>query len=368
MSYGTFTLTWRAWLSTIFNLAYTLSINGTVYTASDFADMVYSISCDKGGIQGIATGCLTFRLYSAIDIDLTKGTAVLFSGVNTTFYIDKADKNGHIYNVTAYDKCKNVDREFDTSEYSQYDAQGNVNSWETSLIISDIAHQCGYTDASAARVSYAVPTLYFNDFHGKTCRQILDELSNAGVGYFYDAGATLSFWEYGSYSPKYIERSDRTEYNIKDSAAISGIYASYGLDPNQEYVSLSSTAGSRIDVSGRYMSPTNAAFMASFILTGAGGGARIWYEWSVSSAIVQGLTQLCNPIVYEGKYMFIRSARYRFGADIIAEFSAGPAPIGEYKSKAERQIGYCLKRDENNGGVQITRECGLVLVPTIETE
>lgn len=347
-------------------MAYTLSINGTVYTASDFADMVYSISCDKGGIQGIATGCLTFRLYSAIDIDLTKGTAVLFSGVNTTFYIDKADKNGHIYNVTAYDKCKNVDREFDTSDYAQYDAQGNVKSWATSLIISDIAHQCGYTDASAARVSYAVPTLYFNDFHGKTCRQILDELSNAGVGYFYDAGATLSFWEYGSYSTQYIECSDRAEYNIKDSTAISGIYASYGLDPNQEYSS--GSAGSRIDVSGRYVSPTNATFMASLVLAGAGGAARIWYEWSVSSAIVQGLTQLCNAIVYEGKWLFIRSARYRFGADIIAEFSAGTAPIGEYKSKAERQIGYCLRRDENNGGVQITRECGLVLVPTIETE
>jgi hypothetical protein len=210
--------------------------------------------------------------------------------------------------------------------------------------------------------------MYFNDFHGKTCRQILDELSNAGVGYFYDAGATLSFWEYGAWYDTSIAPANRTEYSMKDSATITGIYASYGLDPNQEYVSLSSTAGSRIDVSGRYMSPTNAADMASLILTGAGGAVRIWYEWSVSSAIVQNLIQLCNAITYEGKRLFIRSARYRFGADIIAEFSAPAAPIGEYKSKAERQIGYCLRRDENNGGVQITRECGLVLVPTIETE
>ena len=365
MSCGTYILTWRAWLSTIFNLAYTLSINGTVYTASDFADMVYSISCDKGGIQGIATGCLTFRLYSATDIDLTKGTAVLFSGVNTTFYIDKADKNGHIYNVTAYDKCKNVDREFDTSDYSQYDAQGNVKSWATSLIISDIAHQCGYTNAGGSRISDAVDVMYFNDFHGKTCRQILDELSNAGVGYFYDAGATLSFWEYGGWSGTSIAPANRTEYSVKDSATISGIYASYGLDPNQEYAS--GSAGHRIDVSGRYMSPDNAENIAAYAIMGA-YSSWTWYEWSVSSAIVQGLIQLGNALLDNGKRLYIRSARYRFGADIIAEFSAGAAPIGEYKSKAERQIGYCLKRDENNGGVQITRECGLVLVPTIEEE
>lgn len=366
MSCGTFTLTWRAWLSTIFNLAYTLSINGTVYTASDFADMVYSISCDKGGIQGIATGCLTFRLYSAIDIDLTKGTAVLFSGVNTTFYIDKADKNGHIYNVTAYDKCKNVDREFDTSEYSQYDAQGNIKWYETDLVCGDIAHQCGYTDASAGRISYTeVVSMCFNDFHGKTCRQILDELSNAGVGFWQDAGSTLSFWEYGRpYGGTIISPDKRTEINVKDGGLVTGVYASYGLDPNQEYVS--GTAGHRVDVSGRYMSADQAEYVAADAIMK--GGAWTWYEWHVASAVVQNLIQLGNAIVYDGKKLYIHSARYRFGADIIAEFSAGAAPIGEYKSKAERQIGYCLKRDENNGGVQITRECGLVLVPTIETE
>jgi hypothetical protein len=97
------------------------------------------------------------------------------------------------------------------------------------------------------------------------------------------------------------------------------------------------------------------------------GGAWTWYEWSVSSAIVQGLIQLGNAIIYDGKKLYIHSARYRFGADIVAEFSGCPAPIGEYKSKAERQIGYCLKRDENNGGVQITRECGLVLVPAVSS-
>jgi hypothetical protein len=84
--------------------------------------------------------------------------------------------------------------------------------------------------------------------------------------------------------------------------------------------------------------------------------------------VVQGgLIQLGNAIIYDGKKLYIHSARYRFGADIVAEFSGCAAPIGEYKSKAERQIGYCLKRDENNGGVQITRECGLVLVPTVSS-
>ena len=362
MSYGTSTLTWRAWLSTIFNLAYTLSINGTVYTASDFADMVYSISCDKGGIQGIATGCLTFRLYSAIDIDLAKGTAVLFSGVNTTFYIDKADKNGHIYNVTAYDRCKNVDREFDTSEYSQYDEQGNVNTWTKAEIVGAIAIQCGFP--GAGMVMYEPSVMYFNDFHGKTCRQILDELTVANAGCFYDYGRNLNFTPF--YKPstgETIAASQRTDINVKSVKSITGVYATYGLEPNVENVT--GQAGSRIDVSGRYTNGGAVTRISGRIME---GGAFWWYEWSVSAAVVQSIVQLGTAISYNGKLLPIYSARYRFGADIIAEFSAGPAPIGEYKSKAERKIGYCLQRDENNGGVQITRECGLVLVPTIETE
>ena len=361
MSYGTFTLTWRAWLSTIFNLAYTLSINGTVYTASDFADMVYSISCDKGGIQGIATGCLTFRLYSAIDIDLTKGTAVLFSGVNTTFYIDKADKNGHIYNVTAYDKCKNVDREFDTSEYSQYDAQGNLNTWTVAEIVGDIAHQCGFPDASV--VMHEPTELYFNDFHGKTCRQILDELSVANAGCFFDRGANLIFSDFSKPSSgTVINASQRTDINVKNSKSINGVYACYGLEPNVE--SATGTAGSRIDMSGRY---TNSAAVTRISGIINSGGSWTWYEWSVSSAVVQAVSQLGTAISYSGKLLLICSMRYRFGADIIAEFSAGSAPVDTYKTKTERQIGYCLRRDENNGGVQITRECGLVLVPTVSS-
>jgi hypothetical protein len=356
-------LTWRAWLSTAFSLRYTINIGGVAFNASVLSDVEYAQSVSGMGIKGVATGSLTFRLYSAVGRQFGKGDEVYFSGVpGVRFKVDSYTTNGNVYTVTCYDCGKGLDKDFDMTDYTQYDASGSPKWYG----ITDKV--LGTIETSTGTQVYFAPTrelrLCYNDLNGKTCRGILDDLSSVNCGFFRCvSGYELNFKAFSApHDDGYgLLLSNVSEMNIQDQAAIDGIYALDGIGGK---VYATGTANARIDVSGRYSTESNAVDIATQVFS---GGSFTWRAWSIPSAAVSVILPLGSCVTVEGHtgYFPITSMRYKFGAEIIASLSGGTATLAdEYKSRELRLVEKRVQKDTVYGdAVKMTEENGIVLVP-----
>lgn len=264
------------------------------------------------------------------------------------FYTANVSISGVVATVTAYDSCKNLDIPFDYSKYEQFDGNGtgkeNVNWYSTDGVLADIAEQCGFSGSSG---NMRVFQLCYNDVAGKSCRQILEDLSAASCGFWRTGGTNILIFEAFknpasgmSYS---IGEEYRTDIVNSDHKMIRGIYAQdelygtsafIGFDPgeipnNWRYIE---------KIGGRYITKEIAQEIAAQIW---GNSTEYDYRgWSVSAAEMQFIASPGEYVIYGSYYLPVLSVSYSFGAMMVASLSA-PAPdnsYGEYASYYSRQI------------------------------
>ena len=297
-------------------------------------------------MRGVATSQLTFRVrLASASGAISEGAAVIFSGAGAslpTFYVTDVQKDGRIASVTAYDCCKNLDIPFDYSNYDQWDSSGqtgskNVKWYNTSQVLGDLTQQCGFVSAS---LSMRVTSLCWNDFAGKTCRQILEDLSVAECGFFYcDSSNQLAIRTIQTPYGTAISEANRTEIKVTGTKSITGIYAE---DEAYGTVSITGTSDWRHTeiVSGRYMNSTVAAAVAAQILGAGTAGTYSYHGWELGQAVVGSVQALGDGVAYDGKVLMMYSQRYRFGAVITGSFGAEKPDnsYSEYNSLYEREI------------------------------
>ena len=357
-------MTWRRSSRAGFDPGYRITIGGSVYTA--LSDIQVSRSIGDGGYKGVATTALSFRVYSSSAPDTDQGTAVTFSGVGVgqTFYVDNVQRDGNVYSYNCYDACKNLDREFDASDYGQYEGEGTkrpsqvidgVNWWNVGIILGDIATRCGFS-SGAAPSGARVAKLCYNDINGKSCRQILDDLSTADTGYYYcSTGNVLSFYTMNRSQSTTIGTAEHSEIKVTGTRHIGGVYAKDGI-----YGTETVTGTDTIDISGRYMDATVTA--AAAITVGN------WYYtgFEIENLVVSSVSPLGTVLTDTGAAGVCVELEqvYRFGRAIIARIAAPRMEIDPYIEATRRRLKEQLMRDSINGAVQITAEDGLVAVPT----
>ena len=265
-----------------------------------------------------------------------EGQAVTFNGFELpTFYIASQDYKGGVASITAYDLCKNLDIPFDYSDYTQFNEDGSAKRYSTSLIVSAAANQCGF---SSGGYSGRTAQLCYNDFAGKTCRAILEDLSKADVGHWQDSGGVLAFVPFSAPSSGLAapDSGSRTEIVRRGTKVITGIYA---LDEiyGTEYSTGSSWAHTE-RLSGRYLSEETVQQMTSQIL---GSGGKYDYHGWESTALTDYLYNIGDHIAYDGDLLPVLSADNSFTAlGIVAALSA-PAADGsfsEYHDLYSREI------------------------------
>ncbi|MGN0695885.1 MAG: hypothetical protein ACI4J5_03850 [Oscillospiraceae bacterium] len=168
---------------TVFSLdRFTVEIDGREYSSADIEYIKLTREISGLPVKGIITAKLNIRLRA--DEPFAPGTEIritddLNSRELPVFCISKPDYGGGIAELTAYDNCRALDLIFDTdSLYFSEDRDYPVFD-----VVNSAAAQCGFAGAAFGELNVsAVPYKYLK---GKTCRSILNMLSETGCGVWY---------------------------------------------------------------------------------------------------------------------------------------------------------------------------------------
>ena len=272
-----------------------------------------------------------------------------------TFYIASQSHSDGVSHIECYDCCKNLDVPFDYSGFEQfeytYDDDGNkivdeskAMMYPTSNILGALASQCGF--ASSSPSASRLPQMCYLEFKGKTCRQILEDVSKVEVGYW--CANSDNQLVFSAFSPNRtgmeIAENDRTEIQLRGSKTISGIVAE-----DEIYGGIYSSGQPRKNserISGRYLTAVKAAAIVSQIL--GSGGSYVYNGWECSSAIVSMPYNIGDCIAYGGRALPILDISCDFtDLGIIAAMSAPAADtsFSEYQDLWSRQIDGTVKLD-----------------------
>lgn len=248
--------------------------------------------------------------------------------------------------IECYDCCKNLDIPFDYSGYKQFENGDKSKAmwYPTSQVIGDIANQCGFAASSPSASRMAL--LCYNDIKGKSCRQILEDISKLEVGWWitnYDDQLVFSPFSPGRTGFE-ISENDRAEIQLRGTKTITGIVAEdeiYG----GIYQSGSGWKNSE-RISGRYITEEKAASMVSQIL--GDGGCYVYCGWECPEAIISSPYNIGDCVSFGGYELPILDISCDFTAlGIIAAMSAPAADtsFSEYQDLYSRQLDGTLKLD-----------------------
>lgn len=174
---------------------FTVKIGGTEFSCSDIGYIKLTREVSGLPVKGIITAKLNIRLRT--DTAFAPGTEIhITDALNNTvlpvFYISKPDYGGGIADITAYDNCRALDLIFDTdSLYFSEDKDYSVYD-----VVTASAAQCGF--AGAIFGDMHVSSVPYKYLKGRTCRSILNILSEAGCGvWFCNNDDQLEFRRFG---------------------------------------------------------------------------------------------------------------------------------------------------------------------------
>lgn len=198
-----------------------LSVGGISITSDRLKSLTITYAAEENTLfTGFVNGEMKIEIYG--DMTFAPGGQVSISassGITAfsadNFRVSRIKRRGNTVIVTARDDMRELERNFDDSAFDEDE------DTEASRAVQAIAAQCGF--AGAANVPSC--TLKYADIHGKTCREILRQLSCAYCGVWVCAsGRYLTFVPYGSYSFA-CEPSPDAVFYIHSYRQISGINA-----------------------------------------------------------------------------------------------------------------------------------------------
>ena len=359
---GIFPFLWSALSrATAFDLPYKVIVYGTEYTADRLANIKLSRSLEGKGFKGVSTTCFSCDIYT--ETVFSEGASVIFDGyLLPTFYIASQSHSDGVSHIECYDCCKNLDIPFNYSGYEQFENGDKSKAmwYPTSQVIGDIANQCGFADSSPSASRMA--QLCYNDFKGKSCRQILEDISKLEVGWWLANGDDQLV--FSAFSPNKtgveIAEDDRAEIQLRGTKTITGIVAEdeiYG----GIYDSGSGWRNSE-RISGRYITAEKAASMVSQIV--GDGGSFEYNGWECSAVLISAPYNIGDCVAYGGKALPVLDISCDFTAlGIIAAMSAPAADtsFSEYQDLYSRRLDGSVKLDRVFGCAVISQG-GLGLV------
>lgn len=336
--------------ATVFDLPYKVIVYGTEYGADRLANIRLSRSLDGKGFKGVSTTCFSCDIHT--ETVFSEGAAVIFDGyLLPTFYIASQSHSDGVSHIECYDRCKNLDIPFNYSGYEQFNKkedgtydESSPKWYATSQVLGNIANQCGFAASSPS--ASRLPQMCYLDFKGKTCRQILEDISKVEVGWWITSGDnSLVFVRFSpDKTGTEIAENDRSEIQLKGTKNITGIVAEdeiYG----GIYNSGSGWQNSE-RISGRYITEDKAASMVSQIL--GDGGSYEYNGWECPAALISAPYNIGDCVAYGGKLLPVLDISCDFTAlGIIAAMSAPAADtsFSEYQDLYSRQIDGALKMD-----------------------
>ena len=167
------------------NNDYEVTVGGTVIDGRDIASIKLIRQSDNTRtsgnmpVKGIVSSELIMTVRTADSFSPNAAVKLKVSGkADMKFcphFISSISRRGGLVTIRAFDRMRMTENDFDDSFYTE-----DKEPFITSQVLGDIAAQCGFAPSELSFPS--VDRLYYSDIHGKKCREILDMLSENGVG------------------------------------------------------------------------------------------------------------------------------------------------------------------------------------------
>ena len=117
---------------------------------------------------------LTFEPNAVVTVKTGGDSPLVFADC----FISRIKRRGELLEIHAMDRMRMTENDFDDSLYNR-----SKEPYVLSLVLEDLASQCGFAGFGGG--SFCTDRIYFEELHGKTCREILAHISENTVGVFY---------------------------------------------------------------------------------------------------------------------------------------------------------------------------------------
>ena len=154
------------------------SVNGDALIGS------IKISQNSGGLptSGVYASQLSFTLSrksSEYESPATNAKITVDGFAAPDFYITQRTFSGSTVTFTCYDKTLFLDKTFDSSSFN------TTSTVSVNEIINAIASQIGFAGVQISGFPSSFVSIDFNDIYNKSCREILNLISETAAGFFY---------------------------------------------------------------------------------------------------------------------------------------------------------------------------------------
>ncbi|MGN1105566.1 MAG: hypothetical protein ACI4RH_02870, partial [Huintestinicola sp.] len=303
-------------------------------------------------VKGIVSSELIMTIRTAESFSPNAAVMLSVSGTADMHFcphfISSIKRRGGLITIRAFDRMRMTENDFRDDFYKEED-----EPFITSQVLGDIAAQCGFKPCSLS--FSAVPRLYCKDIHGKKIREILNHLSENGVGVWY-----CSDDEELRFTP-FLSPSGSVGVNAEES---SPLYIHSGKGPfTAVYAKNSATgelfsAGSGSDfrnilkLSGKLFDTDRAGSAMSRI------AQKVWRSFYCAHAAVSAAPCGLTEFIF-GDFFGLISVKTEicFGAAVVFA-KAETADICEDESDYTDLMGYELRRrieaDRKYGSTMLT--------------
>ena len=353
--------------------SWALSIGGS--DIKNFGDMEMSWSTGGYGTSGIVSVQFKFAIPSAEhNVNaFSGGDTVILTGAggSWTFYVrSKSDDGDGKINFVCYDRAGFVDCAYPTdkedgtasgsTKYVPTDSSDkNEEKIYLSTVLDKIASTCGYSSCLIdGTLLDLLPQVLPSSLEGKICRNILDDIASALVGYWAMQSASglpaLRFFPYGAAESDIPVKTEQHEMIRKGSYfKYSGVAMTGG---SERYVSNSSSLTADyalLEINTSYASLELCEAVNSRV------GAYIYAGWVCDNAILTdillppGLVDTAGSGQLRANHCTMSLSSQGIFASLGAVF---PDETWQYKGKVYRELDSRLKVGMSYGNIKITNK------------
>ena len=341
-----------------------------------FGDMKYSWNVSGYGTSGVVSAQFSFSVPSAEhSVNAFSGgdTVILTgSGGSWTFYVQsRSDDGSGKINFVCFDRAGFVDCPYPTDRQNSSQISGkktdSTDSTEKeedkiylSEVLAKIASACGYASCLIdGDLLDLLPKVFPSALENKTCRNILEDIASALVGYWaMSEKVYLKFYPYG-------KSETDAAVSITEHTAVQGAsayqYSDLIMTGDERYV----YSGSMI-TADRNALEINTAYASQELCEAVGARVcgYIYKGWICDTAVLP--TLVSPPALVNtsgsGSLRANHCTAQLSSAGIFADIGANvPDEAWQYKGKVYRELDSRLKTNMNYGNVKVTSK-GLKLV------
>ena len=343
--------------------SYVVTTGGTDHKNDRIVSLSYRKSASKLPTSGCVTGCLEVTLVTDIcPDDNAEVTVTCSNGVKLPkFYIaSRSIPGAGLLTLVCYDRMMFADGDFDVSAYGEEEEdKKKTKTVLISKVVSDIISACGFSGGGSITV-HSATTIPIDEIKGKSCREILELLSEGACGIWYcDVDNALTFLPFGT-TNTLISPDIYSAVKVGSAKGpISRVIAENSTD-GEEFDTLGGTGiGSIIRVESIFASAENASGILSLCKD------FVFTAFKCSRALISSDTEIgCGVAFGDATYICTNFMMHFTVKGIYAELSAPELSESEYDylNRLRRESRSSVKPGRTYKNVKISKYEGFSFV------